>query len=735
MCLNNNQGREGLSKTPLLLSLIMGTFIILAITVSILNPLFEATDETRHYRYVRYLVLEKALPIQGEGEARSQSHHPPLYYFVSALFSAPFPSTYTANYRQPMNPFWGYRSWAVGVDNKLQYWHGPEEPFGDGYITALIPRWVNVIIGAVTVWLTFCLGKHVFPQRPWLALGVTSIVTLNPQFIYLSAAMNNDIIAAVCSSAILLECFKLLETGPNWKNISLLGLTYGLALLSKLHLAVMGAVIAVTLWKISKTEGNVLKRVVPWSKNMVLILVVAACLSGWWFVRNWMLYGDPTGMNKVNELWAGRSVSGNWWALWEGLPYLWSSLWGRFGYGQIPMPTWIYTTIFILCLLGVVGCLSWPTSKKCSAALIQISGLTILLFTGIVAYYILIQPAGPMGRFLFPALPAFAILVIVGWDNWFKHTQWVGLGALASMLTLCIVALGGYLWPAIRYPPQHPLTQPKAPDKIIQFGDLAQVLDVTVEPKTVRAGEPVFITVVWNPLRWTSTPHIVYIHLLDEVGVLVAQRDTWPGLSRAPTTSWKANFPFVDKYRIDLPTATYAPNQVSVRLGIYEPDLGRLPVYVDGQLSPHVDSLEAGSVTISPNSGPWPNVQNTNFNNEVILVGYMLNPRVLSAGETLTLTLYWKPTDEIRYAYSVFAQVIDPAYQVWGSFDSVGPVWIPGEIVTETRRITLRPETPTGSYPLQVGLYHADVGRLRVLNEAGNPVEERVLLGPIQVRP
>jgi hypothetical protein len=124
-------------------------FVVLAATVSLANPLFEAPDEIRHYRYVRKLVTEHHLPIQGQEEVRSQSHHPPLYYALAALASAWVPSPHTSTYEHPSNPFWGYRNWEVGVDNKLQYWHGDAErfPFRAGFLAVLISRWVNVRVG------------------------------------------------------------------------------------------------------------------------------------------------------------------------------------------------------------------------------------------------------------------------------------------------------------------------------------------------------------------------------------------------------------------------------------------------------------------------------------------------------------------------------------------------------------------------------------------------------------
>jgi hypothetical protein len=287
--------------------------------------------------------------------------------------------------------------------------------------------------------------------------------------------------------------------------------------------------------------------------------------------------------------------------------------------------------------------------------------------------------------------------------------------------------------PAVSYPgpaPSPTLEQPFP----VQFADLARVLSVDVHPGTLRPGEPLFVTVVWEPLRQTDQPYTVYVHLIDEADVLIIQRDTWPGLGRAPTTSWQPGQPFADTYRVDLPTTAYAPNQATIRVGLYESTLGRLPVFGPGQ-QPLGDGITVGAVTVAPRLGPWPNPQQANFGDEITLVGYTIEPRSLVAGETFTLTLYWQPRPENppRYDYSVFAQVIDPQWHVWGSRDGAGAGWSPGQVVQDVRPITLLPETPPGSYPVQVGLFDRATGRLPVIAPQGHYVDERVLLGPVRV--
>jgi len=716
-------------------SILILLFLTLAFSVSLANPLFESTDELRHYRYVRHLVTQRSLPVQGAETVRSQSHHPPLYYALSALVSSSVISPHTQDYEHPINPFWGYRNWDVGVDNKLQYWHTPAEnfPFQDGFLAAMLPRWVNVLLGALTVFLTYQLTLRIWSDS-YLAWSAALLVALNPQFIYLSGAMNNDIIAAAAGTGVLLLCVVLLQSAPNFSTLIALGVVYGLALLSKLHLVALGLIIAPSVYlSIARNlvEPTFKKLIRFWLLAMAIIASLTLLLAGWWFWRNWQLYGDPTGLNMVNALWSGRPAQGNAWALWQGLPYLWATLWGRFGYGQIPLPSWIYMSLLIICILSLLGYLLPRRGPRPMALALLFTA--IVIFTVIVAYYILIQPAGPMGRFLFPVLPAFAVILVGGLQRSVQNSRWVGGFWTLLMFPLMLISLWGYLWPAVSYPPR--VTEPFPGQPVhLQFGDTARVLAVDIQPATVQPGEPIFVTVVWEPLQWTPIPYTVFIHLVDENGALISQRDTWPGLGRAPTTFWKGNWPFMDVYRVDLPTAAYAPAHITTYLGLYETTAGRLPA-LSGNGSLLGDSVVVGKVNLTPRSGPWPNNLYANFGNEIALVGYVLEPRQVCAGETFTLTLYWQPQPSLAHDYLVFAQAIGDDVQVWGSHDGSGPGWHTGALVTDVRHITLSPDTPAGSYPVQVGLFHAATGRLPVIAPAGwYHLDERVLLGPIKVQ-
>ncbi|MCJ7736443.1 MAG: glycosyltransferase family 39 protein, partial [Anaerolineae bacterium] len=562
-----------------------------------------------------------------------------------------------------------------------------------------------------------------------LALAAAAIVALNPQFIYQSAAINNDIVAALSGTALLLACVVLLREGLSLRRLAGLGVVAGVALLSKLQIAAIGPAVALSL-ALAARRGPVRRRLLLWLRALLVVGIIAGAVCGWWYLRNLRLYGDITGMNKLDEIWVGRDAADNLWAIQQGLPQLWASLWARFGYGQIPVPGAMTTAMALICAAGLTG-LVRSRKQRIAPSILATLGLAILGVTAIVAYYMARQPAGAMGRFLFPVLPAFAVLLVAGIDAWLQSPARTRTIVTAGMGLFAAVALLGYLWPAIAYPPRKLL-----PSGVqAQVGDIARILSATVDQDEVAPGDAVFVRVNWEPLRWTEEPLTVFVHLIDEAGIVVAQRDTWPGLSRAATTSWRAGIPFVDTYRVDLPETLYSPNTLTVSIGLYGSTVGRVPIAVEDPAAASaaaVDSLPVGTLTVSRQAGAWANPIDVNFGNEIRLVGYEITPRVVAPGGTTTLTLTWDLPAPLAVDPYIFAQVVDADWNVWGSNDGGHPEWRTG-IVTDTRRITLIPETPAGSYPVNVGLV-SEGKRLRIIADDGSLLGDFVSLGPIGVR-
>ena len=153
--------------------------------------------------------------------------------------------------------------------------------------------------------------------------------------------------------------------------------------------------------------------------------------------------------------------------------------------------------------------------------------------------------------------PAFALLLVVGISRWFavRWSRGVAIAVGVGACGLALYALCGVLQPAFARPRElNEREVAAAPNPVTtEFGGVARVLGFVVTPTTVEPGDAVWVTVYWQALARTDRDYAVFVHLLSDVGTMVAQRDTYPGLGSAPTTAWDPGVVFVDRYRVDVP--------------------------------------------------------------------------------------------------------------------------------------------------------------------------------------
>ena len=741
--------RLGDRGRQLALVALLVVYIGLAVGYSFADPLYESPDELRHVRYVRHIAEHGSLPIQRDGGPRAQSHHPPLYYAMGALASSWVHVDEDVYYQPKENPFWGYRYWEVGDDNKTQYVHGPYDRIGLLAIPELrgitllvyVVRWMTVLMGAGVVWLTYRIGLRVLPKFPGLALGGAALVAFNPQFLYLSGAVNNDIPAALCGAATLLVCVRSVQGRPGWRTNISLGVLFGLGLLTKIHLIVLlvpiELVYALSAWEERDWQS--------FMKGNLVIVGLAVLISGWWFARNQILYGDPLGVGVHSELWNSRSPSEGLWALRQEIPYLWSTLWGRFGYGQVALPRAIYQGASVFCLLCLGGFLvgGWKALPSLAAGSLA---ATVLVFLAWVIYYTLVQPAGARGRFLFPALPAFTVLLMAGLRRLVPWRRgWIAsLGVVALVLPISLYALMWVLVPAFAPPrrlrPSEIDAIPNPIEKELRLTTegadvaVARLRGYRVAPREVVPGDVVEVTLYWEALAQTQREHVVFVHLLSESGVMVAQRDTYPGLGRYPTSAWRPGAIIADTYRLHLPETAYTPDRGTIQVGLYVQDGPRLTT-PEGQ-----DALELATIDVHARPGDRPNPISVNFGDKLELIGYSLDGRAVEPGETVGLTLYWRALSSMDVNYEVFVHVLGTDDQIWANSDS--PLtdqavctnrWESGVVVREERDLTLAQETPLGFYDLELGLRAPDRRRLKILGDHGRALANRTLLTKIRV--
>ena len=348
-----------------LLALIVLLYLVLGAAYSVVNPIFESPDESLNYANIRFMVDERRLPVLAPDEP-TKAHHPPLYYALGALLTWWVPDENFTAIAERVNPFWIYEVGEPGVDNKNLYLHDPALegfPYRDVALGVHVVRWFSLALGAGTLLCVYGISRELFSRQPALVVSSVALVAFNPMFLYISTSVHDDALANLVAASMLYVTARLLVRGPTMHRAVWLGLLAGLALLTKLTcLLILPTVGLALLW--SPQTGGERDR---W-RNAARIGGTIACLAlvigGWWFVRNQILYGEPTSMERQIEAWGGtRDDAPSLLAAARELGFLYDSFWGAFGYGQIPMPTWAYGFPRLLGLLAVGGLLLlWAVS-------------------------------------------------------------------------------------------------------------------------------------------------------------------------------------------------------------------------------------------------------------------------------------------------------------------------------------------------------------------------------------
>jgi len=152
-------------------------------------------------------------------------------------------------------------------------------------------RLIPFFAGLANVWLAHGVARRLWPEDP-LRVGLAVCVAgLLPMNLYMAAYVSNEPLhAAWVSLALLLATRLILASGDARKLWIGLSVCLGAALLTKYTSLLLAPVIAffacARLWLV---DGRKPTRALG---RLVAILATAGLLAGWFYVRNWITYGD-----------------------------------------------------------------------------------------------------------------------------------------------------------------------------------------------------------------------------------------------------------------------------------------------------------------------------------------------------------------------------------------------------------------------------------------------------------
>lgn len=733
-----------------ILAVILILFVCLGLAYAFTTPTLEAPDEIHHYDYIRSLVNTGGPPGIKEGE-KSFSNHAPLYYVVGALGSFWVGENDLDAWRARYNPYFGYRFGDVGRDNKNIYFHPDDDRFGtsDTWLGVRVVRALSVLMGAVTVWATYRVGREVFPERPEMAVGAAGLAAFIPEFLFISGAVNDDNGAALFGALALWAMVRILREGFSARRCVGLGVALGLGLLSKLTAIALLPTAALTVALVAWRNRS-------WRDLFLFGLVVfgvAALLSVPWFVRQYLLHGDPIGLSQEQEGFGEPGRSPSLADLWPDLYWLRTSFWGRLGANQIPLPRWIYIALDIVTLLALAGLvrlvilrrgfLRSPLSNLRSPFVIRPLQLAILvvafLFTfGPMVVRRFLRPMPNFGRYLFPVLPAIVLLLFTGLRACLTRRcpPRLALSVTAAMLMLGVAALVFSLAPAYSRPPIYDAASAPEPEHQLNWvyleGErpLARLLGYDLGQDRVEPGETLRVVLHWEALTDTDANYVLFAQLFGRQAATVGQRDTYTGLGHYPTSFWKPGQVIVDEVFIPVASDAVVPSKLRLDVGLYRRESGERLDVTDAAGNP-VGAATIGWLKLAAMKElPAPAVATDyRFGDGIALVGYDLE----EDDQELRLILHWASLAPVDQDYTVFVHLVGPdgalaqadGPPAGGAYPT--SLWEYGEIVFDERPIPTH-DLSAGTYHLRLGMYLLETGvRLPALDAGGERLRDDVV--------
>ncbi|MEI6127598.1 MAG: glycosyltransferase family 39 protein, partial [Pseudomonadota bacterium] len=385
--------------------IVLGLFFVLGLCYSSVTPLWSPPDEDRHFAYCEYIALNKSLPnlnAQDKAFHISQAVHPPLYYAIGSLF-----------YKNDSEPLFKQLSIHEGPGYILvQPKAEPASSYASKARTAYMLRFLSLFFSGLTIYLAYKIILSLFPGESVMAATGALILATNPQFLHVSASISNEPLSTAFTALYLFMLINFFKPpGKSYAHAGA-GLVLGCCLLTKVSTIIYIPITVVALILAYRRETKKIFR------GLFIILSLALLVSGWWYIRNWILFHDPVFSKAIEAIqpWAirGKPFSISYGAFIVKMTF--TSFFGYFGSMQIPlMQTHLMVYALLLAASAAGFCkmratLTTGSRQTRILMLLLVSiGCCILLFINFNIRYSMF-----MGRYLFVVLVPIAVVMVTG---------------------------------------------------------------------------------------------------------------------------------------------------------------------------------------------------------------------------------------------------------------------------------------------------------------------------------
>ncbi|MNW42156.1 hypothetical protein D3C74_193190 [compost metagenome] len=406
---------------------------------AIVIPFNQAPDELQRYDVANFIFNYHMLPVAGDDRliygayGVTYAASPFLTYIIGAVFMILFDSVFD-------------------ITNLY-----------------MVHRLVSILSGTISVCLVYKICEEMNFEKKFNYF-VSCLFAFVPGYAFVNSYVNQDAFSICVNLFIIYFWLKCIKNNWSSKYVLLLGVGLALCLLTYLNGYV---IIPLTMLLLLQAYFHLPKK--EFIKKLTLLVIPIIIISGWWFIRSYILYdGDIIGLKQSNILSEKLAVeelkpSNRQTMYKQGVPlikmifdykwmrYTYKSFWGAFGYMDKWMDVKYYIIISVVHFLSIIGIMLIISRiiKKILKGKIKavdfIRGhtvhfllfLLILLSIALSLYYSYFSDFQPQGRYIYPALFPIVFFFCLGLKEIIsvRYRSFVYILSVSLMLCLNLYCL------------------------------------------------------------------------------------------------------------------------------------------------------------------------------------------------------------------------------------------------------------------------------------------------------
>ncbi len=416
----------------------VGLYLLLSVLYLFAVPTGESPDEPSHLNCVEQVSQYNRLPeidpipigldwsSRGRIVSGVECYQMPLYYLLGGYIQQVVGSiTNTPVHLEipPNNPDWG-KSPAMFLHNpKVSYFTFSELP------ATVAVRVMSILLGLVILWVSYRIVGVILPHNETAAVLAATLTAGWPLLIYMSRAINNDVLATALAVLVLITLMNARQP----RRFIVASFWSALAILSKSTM-VFTSIVVIAIYLAECLTPRTARKdyIIPGVIGLVIFLILTSAIRF-----------QPTLFNHFNQTQMAIAnidpsvTTASYWI--DVVRLSLSSGWARFGWMNLPAPDWqVYFWWLSLSIGGFIGlrAVLVRSEEKVSRIILLALGLWVV---GAIAIYVRINlnRFQPQFRYVLPLIPVLSAFAAVGIFTVFGNLlqrRWVILVATAFVL-------------------------------------------------------------------------------------------------------------------------------------------------------------------------------------------------------------------------------------------------------------------------------------------------------------